>query len=133
MIIYMLFLKKTWIVLLTIFFLFSNLCIFATDAQYVWSNSVETSSTTSNSVSSTIAEQNSGNFLNIESGGAILMEQSTGKILYEHNIHEKLRPASVTKIMSILLIMEALDSGKITLDDQVPCSENASSMGGSQI
>ena len=133
MIIYMLFLKKTWIVLLTIFFLFSNLCIFATDAQYVWSNSVETSSVSSDNVSTTTTEQSSGNFLNLESGGAILMEQSTGKILYEHNIHEKLRPASVTKIMSILLIMEALDSGKIDLNDQVPCSENARSMGGSQI
>ena len=54
-------------------------------------------------------------------------------MLYEHNIHEKLYPASVTKVMSILLIMEALDSGKITLDTQIPCSDNAASMGGSQI
>ena len=61
------------------------------------------------------------------------MDQSTGKVLYEHNSHEKLRPASVTKVMSILLIMEALDSGRITLEDKVPCSETASSMGGSQI
>uniref|UniRef100_UPI00272EC4B5 D-alanyl-D-alanine carboxypeptidase family protein n=1 Tax=Thomasclavelia cocleata TaxID=69824 RepID=UPI00272EC4B5 len=56
-----------------------------------------------------------------------------GKVLYEHNIHEKLRPASVTKVMTILLIMEALDSGRISLDDKVPCSENATKMGGSQI
>ena len=73
------------------------------------------------------------NFLNIESQSAILIEASTGKILYEKNSREQLRPASVTKIMSILLIMEALDSGKISLTDSVPCSEYAASMGGSQI
>ncbi len=61
------------------------------------------------------------------------MEQNTGEILYEYNSHEQLRPASVTKVMTLLLIMEALDNGSISLDDQVPCSEKASSMGGSQI
>ena len=61
------------------------------------------------------------------------MDQKTGQILYEYNSHEKLRPASVTKIMTLLLIMEALDSGKITLDTNIPCSPKASSMGGSQI
>lgn len=76
---------------------------------------------------------NDDNFLNLESQSAILIEQSSGKVLYSHNIHEKLRPASVTKVMSLLLIMESLDSGKISLTDQVPCSENAASMGGSQI
>ena len=81
----------------------------------------------------TSGENATGNFLNLESGSAILIEQNSGKILYEHNIHEQLRPASVTKIMSILLIMEALDSGKISLTDTVPCSENARNMGGSQI
>lgn len=54
-------------------------------------------------------------------------------MLFEKDSHKKLRPASVTKIMSILLIMEALDRGDIALDTQIPCSENASSMGGSQI
>ncbi len=77
--------------------------------------------------------ENIENSLNLSCGSAILIEQSTGKILYEHNIHEQLRPASVTKIMTILLIMEAIDSGKINYSDQIPCSENASSMGGSQI
>ena len=48
-------------------------------------------------------------------------------------MHEQLRPASVTKVMSLLLIMEALDSGQITLEDKVPCSETAAGMGGSQI
>lgn len=90
---------------------------------YIWAPStIETS-----------GEEATGNFLNLESGSAILIEQNSGKILYEHNIHEQLRPASVTKVMSILLIMEALDSGKISLDSTVPCSENARNMGGSQI
>ena len=63
----------------------------------------------------------------------VLMEKSTGKILYAVNENEKLYPASVTKIMSILLVCEAIESGKITLEDSVSCSENASSKGGSQI
>ena len=71
--------------------------------------------------------------LKLESASAILIDQKTGEILYDHNSHEQLRPASVTKIMTILLIMEALDSGQITLDDKIPCSQNAASMGGSQI
>ena len=73
------------------------------------------------------------NHLNLESESAILIEQQTGQILYAHNIHSQLRPASVTKVMSILLIMEAINNGKISLTDEVPCSENAASMGGSQI
>ena len=71
--------------------------------------------------------------LQLESGAAILIDQNSREVLYEYNSHEQLRPASVTKVMTILLIMEALDSGKITLEDKVPCSENASAMGGSQI
>ncbi|MEG0542165.1 MAG: D-alanyl-D-alanine carboxypeptidase family protein, partial [Angelakisella sp.] len=64
---------------------------------------------------------------------AILMEQGTGKILFERNSDEKLAPASVTKIMSLLLFMEALDSGKMALTDKVTCSETAAAYGGSQI
>lgn len=71
--------------------------------------------------------------LKLESGAAILIDQKSGEVLYEYNSHEQLRPASVTKVMTILLIMEALDSGKISLEDKIPCSENAASMGGSQI
>ena len=71
--------------------------------------------------------------LKLESASGIVIEQNSGKILYEHNIHEKLRPASVTKVMSILLILEAIDDGRITLEDKVPCSETARGMGGSQI
>ena len=63
----------------------------------------------------------------------VLMEKSTGKVLYSENENEKLYPASVTKIMTILLVCEALDSGKIKLSDTVSCSKNAASKGGSQI
>ena len=69
----------------------------------------------------------------LESGSACLIDQNTGLVLYDHNMHEQLRPASVTKIMSLLLIMEALDSGRISLTDQVSCTEDAAAMGGSQI
>lgn len=64
---------------------------------------------------------------------AILIEQSTGQILFEKNSHEKIPPASMTKMMSLLLIMESIDNGKIKLTDKVIVSKNASSMGGSQI
>lgn len=75
----------------------------------------------------------SDNPLKLTCGSAILIEQNSGNVLYDYNMHEKLRPASVTKVMTILLIMEALDSGRILLTDKVSCSENASNMGGSQI
>ncbi len=64
---------------------------------------------------------------------AILLDTNTGRILFEKNSHTKLPPASITKIMSILLIMEALEDGTISLTDKVTASERASSMGGSQI
>ncbi|MCQ4725879.1 D-alanyl-D-alanine carboxypeptidase [Anaerotignum faecicola] len=64
---------------------------------------------------------------------AILMDSSTGDILYEMNSHDKLPPASVTKVMTLLLIFEAIDSGKIKWDDMVTVSEYAASMGGSQV
>lgn len=63
----------------------------------------------------------------------VLMEKSTGKVLYSENENEKLYPASVTKIMTILLVCEAIESGKIKLSDAVLCSDNAASKGGSQI
>ena len=73
------------------------------------------------------------NFLDLSCESAILISQDTGEVLYEHNAHEKLRPASVTKVMMILLIMEEIDSGRLSYSDKIACSENASSMGGSQI
>lgn len=69
--------------------------------------------------------------IDVEAKSAILIEPTTGKIIYEKNIDEKFAPASVTKIMTMLLTMEAVDSGKITLQDKVTCSENAKKMGGS--
>lgn len=73
------------------------------------------------------------NFLDLSCESAILISQDTGEVLYEHNAHEKLRPASVTKVMTILLIMEEIDSGRLSYSDKIACSETASSMGGSQI
>lgn len=64
---------------------------------------------------------------------AILIEPTTGKIVYDKNSHEQLAPASMTKIMTLLLTMEAIDSGKLSFDDEVVISPNAASMGGSQI
>lgn len=70
---------------------------------------------------------------NIKAESVILMNMDTGKVLLKQNEYEHLSPASVTKIMTILLVLEALDSGKITLNDKVSASENAVAMGGSQI
>lgn len=71
--------------------------------------------------------------LDIASKSAVLMDASTGKVLYEKNSHEKLPPASVTKVMTMLLICEALEDGKIKENDDVQISETAASMGGSQV
>ncbi len=69
----------------------------------------------------------------LESAAAVLMEGSTGTILYEKEATKELRPASITKVMTLLLIFEALDSGQIALTDSVSVSEHAASMGGSQV
>ena len=71
--------------------------------------------------------------LDLAGKSALLMDVNTGTILYESNAHEKLAPASVTKVMTMLLIMEAVDSGKIALTDMVTASEAAAAKGGSQI
>ena len=123
------------VVLLCHFILFNTFALAVSDATaYVWSNqskkleTVETS-VGLNSSSATVTD----NPLALDCGAACLIEQSSGLIIYDYNMHEKLRPASVTKIMSLLLIMEALDSGKIQLTDKIPCTEDAAKMGGSQI
>ncbi|MDE3839469.1 D-alanyl-D-alanine carboxypeptidase [Bacillus methanolicus] len=64
---------------------------------------------------------------------AILIERDTGTVLFEKNIHEKLPPASMTKVMTMLLIMEAIDEGKLKMNEKIRTSEYAASMGGSQI
>jgi len=71
--------------------------------------------------------------LNLNCKSAILMEATTGTILYSQNAEEALPPASVTKVMTLLLIMEAIDAGTIRVDDTVSISANAASMGGSQV
>src|SRR5699024_1029331 len=63
----------------------------------------------------------------------LLMEASTGTVLYEKNADERRSPASVTKVMTALLIFEALEEGKLTLEDEVVTSAHAKSMGGSQV
>ena len=69
----------------------------------------------------------------ISSPSAILMESSTGKIIYERNATDRCSPASITKIMTLLLTFEAIETGRVSLQDQVLTSEYASSMGGSQV
>lgn len=129
------FIYITCIVLLCSFILFNTFAFAVSDATaYVWSNQskkLETAETSVglNSSSATVTD----NPLALDCGAACLIEQNSGLIIYDYNMHEKLRPASVTKIMSLLLIMEALDSGKIQLTDRIPCTEDAAKMGGSQI
>lgn len=114
--------RKLFASILLSLLLFSFSTSFAfTNSSFIWSDDTSSVSTTPTTN------------LTLESESAILIEQNSGKILYEHHSHEQLRPASVTKVMSILLIMEALESNRITLSDKIPCSENAASMGGSQI
>lgn len=125
------------LIIITIFMF--SIVLAADDSVYVWSNQSESIATQTNAKpnnsenNNTTTNQNTKDSLNLECGGAILIEQHSGQVLYEHNAHEKLRPASVTKVMSILLIMEALDSGQISLTDKIPCTEDAAAMGGSQI
>ena len=71
--------------------------------------------------------------MDIKAKSALLMDGATGTVLYEQNAHEALTPASVTKVMTMLLIMEAIDSGRIGWDDTVTASEEAAAKGGSQI
>ena len=139
------------LLMLCIFISYSSFVYASDESLYVWSSNSNTLNIVDNTTNSSnvtdisnieddsslltnaTSEVTDDNSLNLESASAILIEQSSGKILYAHNIHEQLRPASVTKVMSTLLIMEAIDAGKISLTDSVPCSENAASMGGSQI
>ena len=69
----------------------------------------------------------------VDAAGAVLMEKETGTVLYEQNSHDKLEPASVTKVMTLLLVMEAIDNGSLSREDVVTVSAYAASMGGSQV
>lgn len=129
------FIYITCIVLLCSFILFNTFAFAVSDATaYVWSNQSKKLETAETSVGlSSSSATVTDNPLALDCGAACLIEQNSGLIIYDYNMHEKLRPASVTKIMSLLLIMEALDSGKIQLTDKITCTEDAAKMGGSQI
>lgn len=120
---------KKLLSLVSVFSLFFfNIVLAYNDSTFVWNNSSEAIKTNTN-VSTSLTSNN----LELQSCSGILIEQHSGQILYEHNSHEQLRPASVTKVMSILLIMEAIDSGTLSYTDKIPCTETAAAMGGSQI
>ena len=112
--------KKITILLLIFILLINITTCYGYVSLPIWNDTINTNS-------------ESTNYLNLESESAILIETTTGEILYEKNSKTSLRPASVTKVMSILLIMEAIKNNEISLDTKVSCSEKASSMGGSQI
>lgn len=125
--------KKIITISLLIILSFVSISIGYDSSSYIWSTDMISTPVSSSDILQTNSEIQNDNSLNLESSAAILIEQSTGQILYEHNVHEQLRPASVTKVMSILLIMEQIDSGNLSYSDTVACSETARSMGGSQI
>lgn len=131
--------KKTIALTLSIYFI-SSIFIIVEAENYEWSvinnmQTIETNGSVEENRDKTdsTTDKTNKDELNLECQSAILIEQNSGQILYEKNCHEQLRPASVTKLMTLLIIFEGLESGQITLQDKVPCSQNAASMGGSQI
>lgn len=112
--------KKFFII--TLAFIMMSVPIYANESIPVWNNMVETMAKIENKVE-----------LDLDATSVILLDEDSGTILYAKNEHEKLRPASVTKVMTLLLTMEALERGDIKLTDKVPCSTKARKMGGSQI
>lgn len=108
--------KKLWILwtanILWVVLLFSYLCCL--DSSAAW-------------------EENIPELAALDCTSAVLMEAATGRVLYEQNADQDLPPASVTKVMTLLLVMEALEKGNISLDQMLTTSDNAASMGGSQI
>jgi len=80
-----------------------------------------------------MADENNNSSVDVKAKSSVLMCIDTGEIIYENNAYEHLSPASVTKLMSMLLVLEAIDSGKISLEDEVTATEEATKMGGSQI
>lgn len=125
--------KKIFIFLIIFLILiYFSLPIYSYSNLYTWNSPSSFAIEASSNISSNNIDDTS-NPLNFDCGSCILIEQTTGQILYSYNSHEKLKPASVTKLMSIYLIMDAIAQGKISYDTKIPCSENAESMGGSQI
>lgn len=84
-------------------------------------------------IDSSVTNAAIGSRLEISAKSVVLLEAKTGQVLYEDNSSEKLPPASITKIMSLLLVMEAIDRSDMSLEDVITASEHAASMGGSQI
>lgn len=128
--------KKTIALTLSIYFI-SSIFIIVEGENYEWSvinnmQTIETNGSVEENRDKTdsTTDKTNKDELNLECQSAILIEQNSGQILYEKNAHEQLRPASVTKLMTLLIIFETLESGQITLQDKVPCSQNAASMGG---
>lgn len=109
------------------------ICIFLCAVFFVIPLSVGAAGYDTGDVSLTVADVGAVEGNEFECKSAILMEATTGRVLYTQNADEALPPASVTKVMTLLLVMEAIDSGRIKLDDTVTTSERAASMGGSQI
>lgn len=122
--------KSIAIILSTIIILLNFNVLIASTYEYPLNKKVSTK--TDQSSLSVKAEAVIPEF-NLQSEAQILIEATTGKVLYEHNADEHLFPASVTKIMSLLLIMEQIDSGKLKYTDTLTCSAYASKMGGSQV
>ena len=127
------YIKKITAITLSIYMI-SSIFIISHAENYEWtvinnSDAIETNSQAEGTSNEAITKDE----LNLDCKSAILIEQNSGQVLYKKNAYEQLRPASVTKLMTILLTFETLEAGKITLEDKVPCSQNAASMGGSQI
>jgi D-alanyl-D-alanine carboxypeptidase (penicillin-binding protein 5/6) len=119
--------KKIFIIFLILLIFINSVAIatyISSDTTYVWSEST---------IQTSAQDGENTDFLDLSCESAILIEQTTGTILYEKDSHAILRPASVTKVMTMLLIMEAIEKGQISYDTPITCSENAASMGGSQI
>ncbi len=119
-------------VLLLIFSMIFNLTVFAEEKSVTVSSECDISDINV-PLDATPTNAAIGQKLDIKAKSAILMEVNTGEILYEDNSDEKLAPASITKIMPLLLVMEAIKRGEITLETVITASEHACSMGGSQI
>ena len=126
------FVLKKIICLILVFVVLSSNCVFAENGAVTVSSECDISDIDV-PLSSQTVDAPIGQTLEIHAKSAILMEPVTGQILYEMNSDERLAPASITKIMPLLLIMEAIERGDISLETVVTASEHACSMGGSQI
>lgn len=119
---------KKYVLIITMCIMFITSNVFGTSYLYDVSSQAKNVESSVSTVQTVASPQ-----FTFESGAQILIEPSSKKVLYENNADEKLLPASVTKVMTLLLLMEQIDNGNISYSDKITCSENASKMGGSQI